>query len=274
MTISYPTSSTLDSPRGRVPKILLRSLNLGELGSTYDLLSLTESCYVVFEGQQEFLTAETGYASARLCRLSRQLVPVHAMMLSADEPDAAQNGSATWNFVFDLSVPGWLPASSIYGSDVHGAAGTTYALYAEAKYIALEEPLHCRSWSLSTLYSPFSSRVRTVRASRTVIDVVRYTLPPTSESFDGSLQTTFPDSMFTIDTKENVRAKNSKGPAIPNDILQSIEVIASIPECVDLDDGELKLVLRLRAAKLPTEQQRRLRLTHFRVQFLQHETYR
>ena len=173
--------------------------------------------------------------------------------------------------MFDLPVPGWLPSTSIFGSDVHGAAGTTYALYAEAKFTQLEESMHSRSWSLSTLCSPFVQRVKVARAPRTVVEVVRYTLPP---SVDGSVAATFPEATYTIDTRRNMKFKKDDGLAIPDDVLRGIEVIATVPECVDLDDGDLNLVLRLRAAKLPMEQQRRLKFTHFRVQFMQHETYR
>ncbi|EJD05698.1 uncharacterized protein FOMMEDRAFT_166053 [Fomitiporia mediterranea MF3/22] len=262
--INEPDSSTTYSLSGHVSVSLSSRDSLFERVRTEKVL--LRSLIIIFEGQTELITNETGYSAARLCRVTRELAPAQAMLLSNDNHEGSDS-SSVWNFVFDLPIPGWLPSSSIFGTDIHGPTGTSYSLFAEARFTPLEGP-HSRSWSFSTLCMPFWSRPRIAKSPRVDIEVVRCTLPTILEELDSSVS--FPDAMFVV----HARCADKDDAECPeDDIFSNIELRASIPEYVDMDSGSFMLTLRLRAGALSAEQQRKLRLSHFRMQLSQSEVY-
>lgn len=194
---------------------------------------------------------------------------MEAMLLSTDGRDDGK--TAVWNFVFDIPIPGWLPATSTFGSDLHGATGTRYSLYAEARFASFGEG-HARGWSIAALCSSISSRDRVVHAKRSVIEVVRYTQPEVE--FDPDTGKLFGDMTYVIDSHSDRPVRmNGDVTRIPEEILRKIEVLATVPETVATDADDLKLAVRLRASGLPLEQQRRLRLTDFEIKLTQTEHY-
>ena len=237
---------------------------------------LLRSLTLVFEGQAELITQETGYSAVRLCRLKRDLAPTQSLLLSNDGHED-NNTPASWNFVFDLPIPGWLPSSSVYGSAIGGQTGTRYALYAVARFTPLEDSQHSRSWSLSSLCAPFIPRVKSTSAPRREIEIVRIMMPAVTA--DDAHVHSSPSPIFR-NLQYGIRARSelSQGQAdrtrIPADVFERIEVRALIPEYVDMETGNFTLALRLRSKGLLAEQRQRLRLSQFRLSLMQHETYR
>ena len=195
------------------------------------------------------------------------------MLLSTDgREDRDHNGkTAVWNFVFDIPVPGWLPATSTFGSDLHGAAGTRYSLFAEARFASFGEG-HARGWSLAALCNTISPRDRVVHARRCDIELTRFMQPEVE--FDADTGKLFGDMTYAIDSQSDRPVRTNGDPTrIPEEVLRKIEVLATVPETVATDADDLKLAVRLRAAGLPLEQQRRLRLTDFENKLTQTEHF-
>ncbi|KAL5490176.1 hypothetical protein ACEPAI_5009 [Sanghuangporus weigelae] len=247
-----PDPSSSDRPL--VEKVLLRSLTL------------------TFEGQAELITQETGYSAVRLCRLKRDLAPAHALLLTNDGHEDSDTPSV-WNFVFDLPIPGWLPSSSVYGNAMGGMTGTSYALYAEARFTPLEDGQHSRSWSLSSLCAPFIPRVRSISAPRREIEILRYTMPAITDDAHPSPSPTFRNLQYGIKARSDLSQGQPDRPRIPTNVFERIEVRALIPEYVDMETGNFTLALRLRSKGLSARQRQRLRLSQFRLSLEQHETY-
>ncbi|KAI5124296.1 hypothetical protein M0805_008904 [Coniferiporia weirii] len=263
-----PETSSAYSLSGHVSVSLTSSGHVFE--KAHPIKVLLRSLKLTFEGQSELIMHEMGYSATRLCTVSRELAPAQAMMLTNDGQEDS-NSPCVWNFVFDLPVPGWLPSSSAFGNNSHGLAGTRYALFAEARFTFLEEG-PARAWSLSSLCAPFIPKQKTVKAAPVVIELVRYMLPPAVCDSEPSVR--FSEASYMIETRYDRNPKSGSSSRISLDVLSEIEVLASVPECVDLDDDSVNLTIRLRARKLSPDVRRRLRLTEFQALVTQHEVYR
>jgi len=86
--------------------------------------ALLTSLVITFEGSSEHFAEGQGYTAKRLCSVSQTLV-VRAQPVAV--PSTPEHKVA---IVFDLAVPGWLPAS--LKSKHATTAVTSYALYAKA----------------------------------------------------------------------------------------------------------------------------------------------
>ena len=94
--------------------------------------ALLTSLTVTFEGKQEHFSATSGYTARRLCRTSQTLVVPSSPVAV---PSTSDHRIA---IVFDLAVPGWLPAT--LNSKHSTTAATSYAIYATATYASDEYP--------------------------------------------------------------------------------------------------------------------------------------
>ncbi|EDR07259.1 uncharacterized protein LACBIDRAFT_298980 [Laccaria bicolor S238N-H82] len=214
---------------------------------------LLESVSLTFEGQSEINTPETGYAAIRLCSVSRDVAPSEPMELTnhGHEDDTCQ-----WNVIFNLPIPGWLPATSTLGLE---ELGVRYALYATAKFIMLDsEDNHRHSWSLATLCAPFRSRVRSVDAS-TPIKLDRFISPDPHPP---------PMTNYLV----NPTPKDS--PRIPREVLSKIQVLASVPEFVNIQDTSVPITLRMRTRDLTGDECKRLQIANLSINIIQHEKFR
>ncbi|KAH8117186.1 hypothetical protein DFH11DRAFT_987895 [Phellopilus nigrolimitatus] len=249
------SSSASFFEKARAEKVLLRSLKL------------------TFEGHSELIMPETGYSASRLCSMTRELAPAQAMVLTNDGQED-NCIPCVWNFVFDIPVPGWLPSTSVFGGELYEPAGTRYALFAEARFTQLEVDHHARAWSISALCAPFFSKETVVRARRADIEVVRYLLPPV-DAGNAEYPTAFPVTAYVLkmDHASNLNEKPGVLPHIPQEVLSKIELVALLPECFDVDDEHLLLNISMHAEDLPVSQRRRLRMTEFQVNLIQHEEY-
>ncbi|KIJ69092.1 hypothetical protein HYDPIDRAFT_80707 [Hydnomerulius pinastri MD-312] len=229
---------------------------------------LLQSLSITFEGQSESLTPETGYSPIRLCSIKRELLHGEPVDLS-NEGHEDSDKPCSWNVVFDVPVPGWLPTTSVYGDCAAAAAGTRYALYATATFAYLEDGSSSSSFSFASLCAPFRSRVRTVDAYRCPITIRRFVEPAA-----GSSSSAFPMSLYIVDAQRDPDAEGSSQSSIPPEILKKIHVIASIPDAVAMNETSIPLVLRLRGKDLDVSERERLRVTEFSVDLEQVEVYR
>lgn len=150
VSISIPSSSLSRSRSIRNTKIVLSSVIL------------------TFEGQQEVIAPGIGYAPLRLCKIKKELLSNGPELFSFNRADDATA------IVFDLAIPGWLPASASFGSASKINVGTKYALYATASYTTVpdDEDSTAGIWS-SWLCSSFFRKTRRVHAERAEIVLQR-----------------------------------------------------------------------------------------------------
>ncbi|TCD66182.1 hypothetical protein EIP91_001676 [Steccherinum ochraceum] len=238
-------------PRRRAFRLLLRSL------------------VVTFEGQSELLAHETTYSAVRLCAISQELAPGEPIELNAEDNDDMDK-PCTWNVVFNLTVPGWLPPSSIFGDiQTGGETGTRYALHASAKFESVDD-CSASTW-LSTLCNPFRfSPLRTVKAPKCPITLNRFMSTPYHASSSTSL---FPLANYHVSAQPEARDEDDSSARIPPHILSGLRVVCSVPEHVGTDEDTVPFSLRLRTTGLPEEDCKRLRVTEFAVDLEQHERY-
>ncbi|KAJ6630586.1 hypothetical protein B0H10DRAFT_1981880 [Mycena sp. CBHHK59/15] len=129
---------------------------------------LLQSVVLTFDSQTEVVTPTLGYSPLRLCSISRELAPSEPVELT-NEGHEDFDEPCRWNVVFDLPIPGWLPASHSFGNGDLGAS-TVYFLHAKVKFAVIEDQWST-SWSFTTLCSPF----------RSLITLRRFVEPPTDE---------------------------------------------------------------------------------------------
>lgn len=210
------------------------------------------------------VTPETGYTPYRVCLITKELAPTELVELS-NEGHENSDKPCTWNVVFDLPIPGWLPPSCIFGSGENGPAGTRYSLHATAKFNSLEDPscqlpFGARLWSLFCTTGVSSTRL--VKAPKRDVTVNRITTSPIASS------STIPYKTFCVQVSDDEES------VIPAGVLSKIRVTASVPENVGMEDESFQLRLRVRAEDLDAVHCDRLRMTTFSVDLHQQEKYR
>lgn len=251
VSISLSSSSSIFGGRRRSVRLLLQSL------------------IITFEGQSEVITRELGYAPLRLCSLTCDLAPSEPIGLT-NEGHEDSDQPCTWNVLFNLVVPGWLPATSAFGDVLEEQAGTRYTLFATAKFVVLDDNSD-KTWSLSTICSVFRPRTRTVHAEKCAVTLRRFINPPSIPFSPTSL---FHMSNYAICAKPE-HCNAARDPSfIPLDILSKIQVIASAPDYISTEDSSLPFVIRLRTAHLEDAECKRLRVTEFCLDVKQTEKYR
>lgn len=226
---------------------------------------LLRSLTVTFEGQSETLSPKTGYAPMRLCSITRELLPGDPVEIS-NEGQEDSDQPCVWNVVFDIILPGWLPTTSVYGDTSMQATGTSYALYATATFADIN---HGPSpFSFANICGPVRPRTRTVDAHRCPITLRRFIEPQSGSS------SAFPISMFIVDARREPNPEGSSRKSIPNQVLEKIQVVASIPSATAMDEASLPFTLRVRGKDLNDRERKQLRITEFSVDVEQVEIYR
>lgn len=169
--------------------------------------------------------------------------------------------TGVWNIIFNITVPGWLPASSVIGVE---ELGVRYGLYATAKLLDLETSRS--SWAFSTFCAPFLSKTKTAQTQRTV-QLRRFLLPPSPD----------PPVFNTVNYLVNnptISAKEDKKKRIPPEILAKVQAILSAPEYVDMTEKKLSVMLRLRSEGLEQEERERFQLVDVSLSLVQTEKCR
>uniref|UniRef100_A0A8H8CNP2 Uncharacterized protein n=1 Tax=Psilocybe cubensis TaxID=181762 RepID=A0A8H8CNP2_PSICU len=222
---------------------------------------LLQSLTITFEGQSEIFTPNTGYSSLRVCSVTHELAPSVPIELSNEGCEDSSEPSV-WNVIFNLPIPGWLPPTTTIGIE---ELGTRYALYATAKFANVDEE-HNNSWGFSTLCAPFRSRVKCAEAKKPIV-LHRFMAPPKVEITD---LTTL--NYLVNSTPSSKQQDAERG--IPMEVLSKIQVLASVPEYVDISSDILPLTLRLRTKDLAEEHCKRIQLTEVHVDITQQEKCR
>ncbi|KAJ7444877.1 hypothetical protein FB451DRAFT_1355199 [Mycena latifolia] len=205
---------------------------------------LLQSVLLTFDGQTEVITTGLGYSPLRLCTIAREVGPFPPIELN-NEGHEDTDEPCRWNVVFDLPIPGWLPASHEFAPGDLGAS--TYTT----------------SWSFTTLCSPFRSRARSLEAYKP-ITLRRFVEPPADE----------PAPPAPINYLLKPPTQTNKGLPIPPDILSKIQVLASVPKHVDVCEDRLPFTLRLRTKDLADAECKRLQVTSFTIDIVQEEKCR
>ncbi|KDQ18067.1 hypothetical protein BOTBODRAFT_42507 [Botryobasidium botryosum FD-172 SS1] len=230
LTLKNPAS--LFEPRPRAQTIELTSIQL------------------VFEGSNESIYPDTGYRGVRLCRIQKELILPEPILLTG-KPDGI---TTRWSIVFDLAVPGWLPPSA----EFEDQSVTSYALFATAKYAYRDtdsRPPAGSSSSRTKTSSIFSNiysltgrnRIKSISAPRCPIEVRRFRTQP--HAVQGALRPapehTVPSAFGLNHVSADVQLPTA--PAIPLDLLRSVEVILDVPGFVGTREGRLPMSVRVRS---------------------------
>jgi hypothetical protein len=172
-----------------------------------------------------------------------------------------------WNVVFNLPIPGWLPASSRFGLDE--AAGTRYGLYATAKLVNVEDA-SAASW-FSILCAPFRSSTKHVSAYKQ-IKLKRFANTPSPAVVESPLvfpSVNYPARMTLVERRNGDRELD-----IPEEVFADVEVMASVQECIDIEQTTFPFAIRLRSTRMHEAHRKRLQVTGFVVHVIQTEVYR
>ncbi|KAI0256875.1 hypothetical protein BJV78DRAFT_1278496 [Lactifluus subvellereus] len=258
-----PDSSSAYSLSGHVSISLTSSRSLFERRRAVRIL--LRSLVITFEGQAELVSQESSYAAVRLCTISKELVSKTTVELS-NEGHEDGDEPCTWHVMFDLPIPGWLPASDTYGDCRHGLAGTQYNLYATVKFANVEDAHYAGgpSW-LSTLCNPFTTKNKIVNAAACRMYLNRFALPPRGESFR--------PSSYSIKASGQPLPSEAHPHPIPADIVSKIELLASVPQCVSMDGDKFPFSLNMRTSSLSESQAAKLRVSHMSLELQQTDQY-
>jgi hypothetical protein len=157
--------------------------------------------------------------------------------------------------MFDLPIPGWLPASDSYGDCRQGFSGTQYTLYAALNYTNLEETYGPGPSWFSSICTPFSSKTKVIHAEAFRVSLNRFALPPPSAS------AVYPPIFYSITSKGGAQHPDANLHPILTDIISRIELLASVPEHINVDGDKFLFTLCIRAPSLSQSEAANLRVT-------------
>lgn len=222
---------------------------------------------ITFEGQAELVTQESGYAAARLCSISKELVSSRTTVELSNEGHEDEDAPCTWHIMFDLPIPGWLPASDAHGDCRESFSGVQYNLYATAKFTSGGDEASgpSSSW-ISALCTPFSFRNKVVHAERCGITLNRFALPPRSPFHTST-------TLYSITPNERTPCSEGNPHRIPAEVVSKVELLASIPDCISVDEEEFPFALSIRASSLSKSQAFKLRVSQLSLELQQDEQY-
>ncbi|TFK42358.1 hypothetical protein BDQ12DRAFT_271601 [Crucibulum laeve] len=255
-----PDSTSAYSLSGHVSIAVSSPYSLWERRRTARLL--LQSLSLTFEGQSETYTPRTGYSGMRLCNITRDLVTYGPLELT-NEGHEEDSEPTVWNVVFNLPIPGWLPESTTIGIE---EVGIRYGLYATAKYSNFEEEQSSSSWNFASFCSPFRSRVKSAE-SRKTISLRRFVAPP-------SVDKPVPPMINFLVNCHASSSKSEGNKVIPPEVLTKIQVLASVPEYVNLEDESVPLTLRMRTKDMDEEHCKRIQISEIKVDITQKEKCR
>ncbi len=238
ISLSLTSSSSLFERR-RAIRILIRSL------------------VITFEGQAELVTREASYSAIRLCAISKELVSKSTIELSNEGLEDGE-GPCVWHIMFDLPIPGWLPASDLYGDCREGFSGTQYNLYASARFTNADSS--GPSWA-SALCPPFFPRNSVLNAERRRIMLNRF-----------AFQEHRPAYYSVSLTAGGLRPEDNPHP-VPADIISKVELLASVPDGISMDQEKFPFSLSIRTSTLSESQAAKLHATQFSLELRQVDQY-
>jgi len=218
---------------------------------------LLRSLVIVFEGQAELVTQEATYSAIRLCTISKELVSKTTIELSNEGHEDGE-GPSVWHIMFDLPIPGWLPASDLYGDCRQGISGTQYNLYASARFSNVDSL--SPSW-VSALCPPFFPRNNVLHAESRKIMLKRFVFPAQKPAY------------YSVSLTAGGLSPEDNPHPVPADIISKVELLSSIPDGISLDQEKFPFSLSMRTSSLSESQAAKLRVTQFSLELRQTDQY-
>lgn len=155
-----------------------------------------------------------------------------------------------------MTVPGWLPASSVLAGDL----GVRYGLYATAKLLDLDDN-HTSAWRFC---APLLFKNKSVYAYK-LVKLRRFVTPP------GQTPTLEIINYYVKNpTTSIVKGKRR----MPPEVIEKIQVVLSTPQTIDMDKKEMDVKLCLRSNGLEERIRRSIRLLNVTFDLRQHEKCR
>jgi hypothetical protein len=219
---------------------------------------LLRSLVITFEGQAELVTQEASYSAVRLCTISKELVSKTTIELSNEGHEDDGEGPSIWHIMFDLPIPGWLPASDLYGDCRQGFSGTQYNLYASARFSSVDS--HGPSW-VSALCPPFFPRNNVLHADHRRVMLNRFSLPAQRPAY------------YSVSLTAGGLSPEDNPHPVPADIISKVELLASIPDRISLDQEKFAFSLSIRTSSLSESQAAKLHVTQFSLELRQNDQY-
>ena len=218
---------------------------------------LLRSLVITFEGQAELVTQEATYSAIRLCTVSKELVSKATIELS-NEGHQNGEGPCVWHIMFDLPIPGWLPASDLYGDCRQGFSGTQYNLYASARFSNVDSlgP----SW-VSALCPPFFPRNNVLQAESRRIMLKRFAFPANKPAY------------YSVSLTAGGLSPEDNPHPVPADIISKLELLASVPDGISLDQEKFPFSLSIRTSSLSESEAAKLHVTQFSLELQQNDQY-
>lgn len=167
-----------------------------------------------------------------------------------------------WNVIFNLPIPGWLPPTTSQGIE---DIGIRYFLRATAKFTYLDHDQ--MSWSLTSICTPFLSRVKSAHGQME-IQLRRFISAPRVDIVQPKVIN------YLVDSHDSTSTSFSSKPSVPVEVLNKIQLLVSVPEYTNVKGSTLPLTLRLRTKNLCEEDCKRLQVTEVAVDILQREKCR
>jgi hypothetical protein len=226
------------------------------LGQRKPTRVVISSITMTFEGQCEIVSPQHGYRATRLCSITQELCGSEPVEL-VNELDEGDN--INWSVVFNLPIPGWLPATTSLGYD--NEFGVKYGVYVDVSYYPLyDERSQGSGWSCLSLCYPFLSRNRTAAAG---VEIPLRRFMPTCHVPEGRPYSTSPLPPFS-----------SEGVSAVDDILAKLRVHATVPNHVSVEDTSFPCSLRLCGTKLTSPDRQKLKVALLSIQIYQTEKCR
>jgi len=223
---------------------------------------LLRSLVITFEGQAELVTQEAGYSAIRLCTISKELVSKTTIQQLGNEgleDDGA--GPCVWHIMFDLPIPGWLPASDLYGDCRQGLSGTHYNLYATARITDPDSFSFGSSFLSALCRPPFFPRNDLLGADPRRIILNRFAFPAQRPAY-----------YLVSLTAGGLRPEDNPHP-VPVDIISKVELLTSVPDGIGLDQEKFPFSLSIRTSSLSESQAAKLHITQFSLELHQVDQY-
>ncbi|KZV85527.1 hypothetical protein EXIGLDRAFT_775475 [Exidia glandulosa HHB12029] len=222
---------------------------------------LLSSLELTFEGKSEYISDPSGYVAARIISLTKELLPDGQPIELTNEGHEDSASPSTWQVVFNLALPGWIPCSTIYGSD--DLSNVSYGLHCRATYSHIEDDhgnlALWKPWKLASLCTAaLRTRNKTAHAQPTPIYINRVSTTASS----------FAHYSIRVNALEGTLEPN----AVPAAILSNIQVLASIPTQLSTTASDVPVSLRIRSTNDP-DVTARIRINSFHIDLEQHEKY-
>lgn len=155
-----------------------------------------------------------------------------------------------------MTVPGWLPASSVLIGDL----GVRYGLHVTAKLLDLDDN-HTSAWRICT---PLFFRNKSVFAHK-LVKLRRFVTPPGQTSTQETINYHVKNPTTSI-----VKGRRR----MPPEVIEKIQMVLSTPQTIDMDKKEMNIKLYLKSNGLERRVRQSVRLLNVTFDLKQHEKCR